>query len=138
MKHKRFVLDTNVWISYFITHKIPKLSEIIDRNKISIFSCDELIVELKRVLSYQHLTVYKIDIKAAVRIVLDLTVHFELRYPIKHYIPGDDDDNYLIALALQTGSGYIASGDKHILLQKEKLEKKYRSLNIIPLQLLRK
>lgn len=39
--------------------------------------------------------------------------------------------NYLIALALQTGSGYIASGDKHILLQKEKLEKKYRSLNII-------
>jgi len=50
-------------------------------------------------------------------------IRHELTYPIRSYIPGDKDDNYIVALALQTNSGFITSGDSHILSQKEKLEK---------------
>ena len=55
----------------------------------------------------------------------------DLQYPIKRYIPDDENDDYLIALALQTSSGYITSGDTHILSQKTTLEKKYEKLRII-------
>ncbi len=51
----------------------------------------------------------------AVKFVKKAGVHFELTYPIKTDIPGDTEDNYISALALQTNSGYITSGDKHIL-----------------------
>lgn len=133
MKNKRFVLDANVWISYFIKGNAPRIAKIIINNRIKIYSCDELITELKRVLNYPHLGHYEIDTNAAVRFIKQITTEYSLQYPIKHYIPGDADDNYLIALALQTGSGYITTGDKHILDEKERLEKKYRSLNIITL-----
>ena len=56
---------------------------------------------------------------------------FELTYPIKNYIPGDEKDNYIVALALQTNSGFISSGDKHILSQKENLETRFKKLRIL-------
>ena len=58
-------------------------------------------------------------------------IPFTLIYPIKEYIPGDADDNYILALALQTNSGYVTSGDKHILSEKQVLEKKHSKLKII-------
>jgi uncharacterized protein len=54
-----------------------------------------------------------------------------LQYPIKSYIPDDENDNYLIALALQNSAGFITSGDKHILSQKQTLENKFKKLKII-------
>lgn len=56
---------------------------------------------------------------------------FALAQPIKSYIPDDENDNYVVALALQTNSGFITSGDKHILSQKSFLETKYKKLKIL-------
>jgi len=65
------------------------------------------------------------------KLVKDATVHHELVYPIKRYIPTDENDDYLIALALQTSSGFITSGDRDILSEKNNLEKKYKKLKIL-------
>jgi predicted nucleic acid-binding protein len=54
-----------------------------------------------------------------------------LTYPIKRYIPKDQDDDYLVALALQTNSGFITSGDSDILLEKANLERKFKKLKIL-------
>jgi predicted nucleic acid-binding protein len=54
-----------------------------------------------------------------------------LTYPIRRYIPQDENDDYLIALALQTSSGYITSGDDDILSEKKNLERKYKKLKIL-------
>lgn len=59
------------------------------------------------------------------------TVHFKITYPIKRYIPQDRDDDYLIALALQTSSGFIISGDSDILSEKDDLERKFKKLKIL-------
>jgi predicted nucleic acid-binding protein len=45
MRVDRFVLDNNIWISYFITERHHQLIEIVNLYDISIFSCDELINE---------------------------------------------------------------------------------------------
>lgn len=62
----------------------------------------------------------------------EFTEPYQLVYPLKKYLSGDENDNYVIALALQTNSGFVTSGDKHILAEKENLEAKYKKLKIIP------
>lgn len=131
MRIDRFVLDNNIWISYFITQKIERLLSVIDENDLTIFSCDELFNELRTVLGYPHLQKYKINIAEAVKVMRAATVHHTLAYPIRRYIPDDQQDDYLIALALQTSSGFITSGDQHILSEKLSLEKKFKKLKIL-------
>src|SRR5580765_6133383 len=119
MRSDRFVLDNNIWISYFITNNQQKIIEIINLYEISVFSCDELMKEFSTVLKYERLKKFNINIPKAVKLLQKITTHFTINYPIKNYIPDDIDDNYVIALALQTNSGFVTSGDSHILLQKE-------------------
>jgi len=131
MRIDRFVLDTNIWISYFITKRVQFLLGMIDEYELTVFSCDELIEELRIVLNYPHLKKFKINTAEAIRIVKAATVHYNIAYPIKRYIPNDENDDYLIALALQTSSGFITSGDDDILSEKSNLEKKYKKLTIL-------
>ncbi len=131
MRINKFVLDNNIWISYFITKRIQKLLEIIENYELTVFSCDELFEEVKRVLSYPRLKKYNLDITYALKIIKDTTVHYILTLPIKRYIPTDPNDDYVIALALQTNSGFVTSGDSDILKAKDILEKKFTKLSIL-------
>ncbi|MDQ6763445.1 MAG: putative toxin-antitoxin system toxin component, PIN family [Bacteroidota bacterium] len=131
MRIKKYVLDANIWLSYFMTQREQYLAGIIIENELTLFYSDELLQEIKRVVGYKHLEKYKLDGYKISRFIQIVAVHFELIYPIKNYIPEDQDDNYIVALALQTNSGFITSGDSHILSQKEVLEKKYTKLIII-------
>ena len=131
MRVNRFVLDNNIWVSYFITNNLQRIINIIDFYEIAIFSCDELIAEFTTVLKYEHVQKYKVNIPKAVKLLKEVTTHFTIAYPIKHYIPDDANDNYIIALALQTNSGFVTSGDSHILSQKENLEARYTKLKVI-------
>ena len=131
MRIDRFVLDNNIWISYLITKKEQKLIDIIADNDLIIFSCKELLIEVERVLKYPHLKKYKVNVPYAIKLVKTATVYFDLSYPIKRYVRTDKDDDYLIALALQTSSGFITTGDNDILSDKENLERKYKKLKIL-------
>ena len=131
MRVDRFVLDNNIWISYLITKKEQTLIDIIADNDLTVFSCNELLIEVERVLHYQHLKKYRVNVSYALKIIKTTTVHYELSYPIKRYVRTDKDDDYLIALALQTSSGFITTGDNDILLDKENLERKYKKLKIL-------
>ncbi|HEY5405436.1 MAG TPA: putative toxin-antitoxin system toxin component, PIN family [Ginsengibacter sp.] len=131
MRVNRYVLDANIWISYFITTKEQLLTDIVIEHRITFYYCEELIVEIKRVLAYPHLKKYHINIVKAIDFIKQIGVDFTLALPIKYYIPEDENDNYIVALALQTNSGFITSGDKHILDQKSSLEKKYKKLKIL-------
>jgi uncharacterized protein len=131
MRINRFVLDNNIWVSYFITKNEDRLLQIIEKFKLTVFSCDELVRELRTVLNYPHLKKFNINVSESVKLLRSVTVHFEISYPIKRYIPQDRDDDYLIALALQTSSGFITSGDSDILSEKVNLERKFKKLKIL-------
>lgn len=131
MRSNRYVFDNNIWISYFITNQQHKIINIIDTYEIEVFICDELIKEFETVLKYPHLKKFNIDVKKSIKILKAITTNFKLDYPIKNYVPDDKDDNYVVALALQTNAGFVTSGDKHILSQKEILQKKFTKLKII-------
>ena len=129
MRNKRFVLDPNIYISYFISRNQNALAAFAIKPKLEFVICDELIAEFRRVLGYPRLTKFKIDIKQAVYVVTTLGTAYTLAYPIKRYIPQDENDDYLIALALQTSSG--TSGDYDILSEKNNLERKFKKLKIL-------
>ncbi len=69
MRNKRFVLDPNIYISYFISRNQNALATLVIRHKLELVICDELITEFSRVLGYPRLTKFKIDIKQAVKFV---------------------------------------------------------------------
>jgi uncharacterized protein len=125
MRIKKYVLDTNILISYVITKRQNFLENIIFEENITIYYCKELLEEFSRVLAYPNLRKYEVDIKETVDFIKSICIFHELKYPIKNYIPADKADNYIIALALQTNSGFVTSGDDDILSQKEKLESEF-------------
>ena len=131
MRKDRFVLDANVWVSYLIGRQEETLLRIIAEHRIAIFCCEELLTEIRRVLAYPHLEKYGVNRSYALRFIRDNTIPFALKPPIKRYIPADRDDDYVVALALQTNSGFITSGDRHILQEKARLEEKFKRLNIL-------
>jgi uncharacterized protein len=131
MRINRFVLDNNIWVSYFITKSEYRLLQIIEKNELTVYSCDELVLELRTVLNYPHLKKFAVNISEAIKVLRTATAHFKITYPIKRYIPQDQNDDYLIALALQTSSGFITSGDSDILSEKANLEKKFKKLKIL-------
>ncbi|HEX3384057.1 MAG TPA: putative toxin-antitoxin system toxin component, PIN family [Mucilaginibacter sp.] len=131
MRNKRFVLDPNIYISYFISRNQNTLAALAIKYKLEFVICDELIAEFRRVLGYPRLARFKIDVKQAVNFVMTLGTNYLLGYPIRRYIPQDENDDYLIALALQSSSGYITSGDNDILSQRKNLERRYKKLKIL-------
>lgn len=130
MRINRYVLDANIWVSYFIMNTEQLLTDIAIDHRITFYYCNELIEEITRVLDYPHLVKYHINIGEAIFFIKEIGVNFKLTQPIKSYIPEDENDDYVVALALQTNSGFITSGDKHILSQKIFLETKYKKLKI--------
>jgi putative PIN family toxin of toxin-antitoxin system len=131
MRNKRFVLDPNIYISYFISRNQNTLANLVIKHRLELVICDELVGEFRRVLGYARLAKFKIDVKQAVKFLVVVGTSYSLKYPIKRYIPQDENDDYLIALALQTSAGYITSGDDDILSEKENLERTYKKLKIL-------
>jgi putative PIN family toxin of toxin-antitoxin system len=107
MRVNRFVLDANIWVSYLITETEQNLVDIIADNDLAVFQCHELLTEVARVLRYPRLIRYDVDVSYALKVIKGATAPFEIAYPIKRYIPSDKDDDYPIARALQTSSGFI-------------------------------
>lgn len=107
MRSKKFVLDANIWVSYFLSNSISLLVEIISSYKITVFYCQELLTEIERVLEYPHLIEYNVEVKSSVSFVKRIGTLAILSYPFKPYIPGDEDDSYIIALTLQRNAGFV-------------------------------
>jgi predicted nucleic acid-binding protein len=86
---------------------------------------------MRDVLSREHIKEYGINVPEALKVHRKATISFELDYPIKRYFAKDQNDEYLIALALQTNSGFITSGDSDILSEKVNLERRLKKLKIL-------
>ncbi|MCZ2222158.1 MAG: putative toxin-antitoxin system toxin component, PIN family [Chitinophagales bacterium] len=85
MRSKKFVLDTNVWISYFISKNYDTISFAVNKRKAIIPVCLELFAELERVLQYPHLSKLGISTKDALRFVKDIGTFYTIQQPIKKH-----------------------------------------------------
>jgi putative PIN family toxin of toxin-antitoxin system len=120
----RAVFDTNLLVSYLLTHR-PPIATLIDRylaeEEIVLVTAPELLDELNRVLEYPRLKRYysEEERKRFVALVLALGEIVELPESIPS-ICRDPDDDVFIACAVAGDADVIVSGD-HDLLDLERV-----------------
>jgi len=110
------VLDTNIWVSYFMAGQHVVLVNIIYKNDLNIFTNSTLIAELEDVLNRSKIKKY---IKVPISELIDFHRDLCIFHKTKSIYLGSPDpkDNFLFDLATQTHSKYVVTGDKIILAQ---------------------
>ena len=115
----RAILDTNLLVSYLLTHH-PPIATIIDgflaQDEFVMVTAPELLAELDRVLTYPKLQRYYTDEERArfVALVMALGEVVDLPETIPR-ICRDPDDDRLIACAVVGEADVIVSGDDDLL-----------------------
>jgi putative PIN family toxin of toxin-antitoxin system len=115
----RAVLDTNLLVSYLLTHH-PPIATIIDgflaQDEFVMVTAPELLAELDRVLTYPKLQRYYTDKERTrfVALIMALCEVVDLPETIPH-ICRDPEDDQLIACAVFGEADLIVSGDDDLL-----------------------
>ena len=117
----RIVLDTNVVLSALLWHGTPYrlLDAIQQRSSTQLYSSTALLEELTDVLTRPSATKRLALIeKTAATVLADYVEVIELIAPttVPRVVPGDIDDDQVIAAAVAAEADLIVSGDrKHLL-----------------------
>ena len=115
----RAVFDTNVLVSYLLTHR-PPVATLIDRHlayeDFLLVTASELLEELDRVLRYPKLQRYCTDSERTrfVALIMALSELVELPESIPR-ICRDPDDDRVIACAVAGRADLIITGDQDLL-----------------------
>ena len=115
----RVILDTNLLVSYLVTHRPPiatLLDEHLAREDIALVTAPALLEELDRVLRYPRLQRYYTDAERTRFVALSAAVSevVELPEPLPR-ICRDPDDDRVIACAVVGQANAIVTGDQDLL-----------------------
>lgn len=113
MRHK-VILDTNVWVSYFINARAHYLINWILSNNIEVFTTNKLIDELKDVL-YRPKFKKQFPFPVEEFINLHLSVCTRVKISSKYQGSPDNNDDFLFDLALKTDADFLITSDKLLL-----------------------
>ena len=115
----RAVLDTNLLVSYLLTHR-PPIATLIGRHLAQddfvLVTAPELLAELDRVLAYPKLQRYYADDERTrfVALVMALSEVVDLPETLPR-VCRDPDDDRVIACAVVGNADVIVSGDEDLL-----------------------
>lgn len=110
----KIVIDTNIWISYFINGRTDYLVKWIIDHAVSVYTSDNLANEIEEVLNRPK---FKKQFHFAIRdfIRLHLQVCEKVKTDNQYKLAPDADDNFLFDLCIKTEASYLVTSDKKIL-----------------------
>jgi uncharacterized protein len=115
----RVVLDTNVVVSALVWGGAPyKLIEAAAAGDIELVTSPALLTELRDVLGREHLAsrlaAQRSSVEQAIEFYAELAISVSpLSTP--RVVPGDIDDDHVIAAAVAGSAEIVVSGDRHLL-----------------------
>ena len=115
----RILLDTNVVVSALIWGGTPyKLIEAAVNGDLILCTSPALLAELRVVLTREHLASrlerQRATVEEAVALYAALAVCVSPT-TTPRVVPGDADDDQVIAAAVAAGADFLVSGDRHLL-----------------------
>lgn len=114
MNKNRVIIDTNIWVSIFISAKFTEFVNLILNNGYLIYSSPELIYELTEVLSRKKFSKYLVwSVKDYISLHKNLVKNVKVKN-IYAECP-DPKDNFLFDIAIQKKVQIIVTGDKKLL-----------------------
>lgn len=126
----RLVLDTNVVVSALVWGGVPyKLIEAAAAGDIELVTSPTLLAELREVLSREHLAsrlaAQRATVEQSIALYAELAISVSpLATP--RVVPGDVDDDHVIAAAVAGAAETIVSGDHDL-----RVLKTYRRIRIV-------
>jgi len=114
-KKTRVIIDTNLWISFLISHEFEKLDFLFSSGKICLLFSERLFAEFISVTSRKKFKKYfsesdidelSMKMKKVAKIVKTTTIQTQCR---------DPKDNFLLELAVDGNADYLITGDKDLL-----------------------
>lgn len=118
-KTDRIIIDTNLWISFLLTHDLSKLDKtFLDKQVVLLFSqtlLDEFIEVAQRPKFKKNFTLQ--DLERLLVQIKNLAEFIEISSNVK--ICRDPKDNFLLSLAKDGKATHLITGDKDLLDIKE-------------------
>lgn len=115
----RVVLDTNIWISIFLSKVLAReFEKLLIEEKIEIFTSKEILKEISRVLEYPKIK--KILESSGIRskeVIEEILKVSTVVNPKEKFtvIEEDPEDNKFVECAVEACAEFLVSGDKHLL-----------------------
>jgi len=115
IEKSKFILDTNLWISFLIQRDFSKIEELLFNDHFVLIFSRELLDEFLDVVQRPKFHKYfsPANIEAALEIIIDYAVFVEVLTEVD--ICRDPKDNYLLSLAIDSKANYLVTGDQDLL-----------------------
>ncbi len=111
----KVLLDSNLWISFMIGHRLSSLSDVMCNHDVDIYTCKEQLNEIRSVISREKFTnlISSETRSNFFEMIYDVCHISEITVEAKSDIR-DPKDLYLLSIAESIPVDYIVSGDKDL------------------------
>ena len=114
----KLVLDTNIWISFLISHDYSKLDKLIFKHKVTFVFSEELFLEFIDVSRRPKFIKFftPADNEQLIRALQNHSIFIPVASKVKK--SRDSNDDFLLSLSLDAQADYLITGDKDLLVLK--------------------
>ena len=116
-KHEqRIIIDTNLWIHFLITKQYAFLDNLVENGKVRLIFSHELMTEFVEVVKRPKLKKYfaEDDLRQMLELIDQYADIITVTSDVK--VCRDENDNFLLSLALDSKANYLITGDNDLLV----------------------
>ena len=115
MRNKKVIFDTNLWISFLITHDYSFFDKYIEKGKVKLVFSEELIQEFLTIATRPKFQKFFTDddIQNIIQTFDFYGILIKVTSDVK--ICRDFKDNFLLNLAIDSNADYLVTGDEDLL-----------------------
>lgn len=113
---QRIIIDTNLWIHFLITKQYVFLDDLLENGKVRLVFSHELLVEFLEVVKRPKLKKYftEDDLNQMLELINHYADIISVTSDVK--VCRDENDNFLLSLALDSKADYLITGDNDLLV----------------------
>lgn len=113
----KIIIDTNLWISFMLGHKMTTMRTLLTHTALDIYVCRELLDEIQDVSSREKIRKYihSEDVNDTLKLIHLYGKYVAIQTRSQSSIR-DPKDLYLLSLADTIKANYIVTGDKDLLV----------------------